>query len=447
MAHRLIAALLMVVTTLGLAQAQIEPPAPVELTIAAARLGAVDVDQSVLFYDTHFGLREVARYDWGTAVLMDDAGKYVVITPSERKVSVAKGDCYTRINFVVPDLEAAVARLEGSGVTIDERDTSAVGAYITVRDPSGNPLNVKGPLPEEPVDSARIYNVGITVSDMAVARAFYEDVLGFEAFIEDYYPPVVPMRTGTGFMFILSDRDGERPAPYDHAADAWAGLAFETADLRSAIETLSDAGVRFCYTEPIDRDSPVWIVEFEDPFGNVHELIEHKRSDENQPEPAPTSAPADIDSIAFLEGAWRQVRPDGSVCEETWSAADDGEAASMMGMFRWTATPERGGGSRFVEIMTMREEDVGGTPTLVYRLRHFGMDLRPWEETPIVLHVVEANGTGLLMTPPAGVESDVISIAYRLEASDEGDRLHVDAVFDHGNGPSPLGFVFTRMAD
>lgn len=159
------------------------------------------------------------------------------------------------------------------------------------------------------------------------------------------------------------------------------------------------------------------------------------------------AAPGDIDSIAFLAGAWRMVRDDGSVCEETWSARDEGDHASMMGMFRWTAPPERGGASRFVEIMTMREEDVDGTPTLVYRLRHFGIDLSPWEETPIVLYVVEADGASLLMKPPAGTESDVVSIAYRLQQSDEGDRMIVDAVFDHGDGPSPLGFAFERLAD
>ena len=146
--------------------------------------------------------------------------------------------------------------------------------------------------------------------------------------------------------------------------------------------------------------------------------------------------------LSFLAGAWRMTREDGSVCEETWSASDGGKSgASLMGMFRWTATPAKGGASKFVEIMTMREEAVDGEPTLVYRLRHFGMDLTPWEDTPIERHVTEAGDDRMVMQPPEGAVSDVVSIEYRRK----GDTLICDAVFDRGGERDELGFVFERI--
>lgn len=152
--------------------------------------------------------------------------------------------------------------------------------------------------------------------------------------------------------------------------------------------------------------------------------------------------PMRMTDLSFLAGAWRMTREDGSVCEETWSADDGAESgASMMGMFRWIAPGERGGASRFVEIMTLREEAVGGEPTIVYRLRHFGMDLKPWEETPIVLHVAEAGDDRVVMRPPEGAGGDVVSIEYRLEGGD----LVCDAEFDRGGERDELGFVFERI--
>ncbi|MFT5423183.1 MAG: hypothetical protein ACI89L_000957 [Phycisphaerales bacterium] len=145
----------------------------------------------------------------------------------------------------------------------------------------------------------------------------------------------------------------------------------------------------------------------------------------------------DASALAFLRGAWRMTREDGSVCEETWSGLDKtGDDASVMGMFRWVRSPEQGGTSKLGEFMTIREEQ----GTLVYRLRHFGVDLKPWEETPVVLHVTEAGDNRILMQPPEDGGS-VVSIEYRLK----DNTLICDAVFNHDGERDELGFVFEQI--
>ena len=155
-----------------------------------------------------------------------------------------------------------------------------------------------------------------------------------------------------------------------------------------------------------------------------------------------TQSSADASALAFMRGAWTMTRDNGDVCEETWSGLDtDGDSGGLMGMFRWIANQDKGGAARFVEIMTFREEE----GVLVYRLRHFGIDLNPWEDTPVVLHVTEVSDNRIVMTPPApGPDeepSSVVSIEYRLE----NGNLVCDAVFNHDGERDELGFVFTRI--
>ena len=170
-----------------------------------------------------------------------------------------------------------------------------------------------------------------------------------------------------------------------------------------------------------------------------------------QANPAAPSDPDHVDdvpqapdrsAIAFLEGTWRATMPNGDRCEETWSAPDANGA--VMGMFRWIGN---NGDSRFVEIMTLREETHEGEAVVVYRLRHFGMDLSPWEEEPITLHLTESAENSLVLKPVPGAESNgVRSIAYRLEPDEAGnDRLLADAVFERDGEPDPLAFVFERL--
>jgi catechol 2,3-dioxygenase-like lactoylglutathione lyase family enzyme len=242
----------------------------------------------------------------GFIVLSSGEG-YLVLSQAEGPVELAEGACHVRFNFAAADLEGAAAQMRAAGVQFVGEGRSAVGRYLTFVDPSGHQHNLKAldadaKAAQEAEEGAagagsadggensteaktantpaiRIYNAGIAVSDMARARAFYEQILGFAPLTEAYYPPVVPYQPGgadggAGAMFILSDRGATSPAPYT-AEGAWAGLAFEAADIASAYQTLKEKGVQFAH-EP-RPSGPVLHAVFTDPFGNRHELVQHLR--------------------------------------------------------------------------------------------------------------------------------------------------------------------------
>lgn len=80
------------------------------------------------------------------------------------------------------------------------------------------------------------------------------------------------------------------------------------------------------------------------------------------------SPPARLADVAWLEGRWVGEGLGGQA-EETYSAPVDG---AMIGAFRSI----RGGKAFFYEFMVLTERQ----GSLVYRLKHFWPDGRPWEE-------------------------------------------------------------------
>lgn len=80
------------------------------------------------------------------------------------------------------------------------------------------------------------------------------------------------------------------------------------------------------------------------------------------------SPPADLSAIAWLAGHW-QGEAFGGQTEELWAPPSGG---SMMGAFKLIV----GDNVEFYELETISEE----AGTLILRLKHFGPDLKGWEE-------------------------------------------------------------------
>ncbi|MHC4428682.1 MAG: DUF6265 family protein, partial [Planctomycetota bacterium] len=360
----------------------------------------------------------------GAAVLKDAGDVYLVLTPSDQPLERVEGASHVRFNFVVPDLDRAVASMESAGVHFAGKGRSAVGRYATFVDPSGHTHNLKELF--EPRGDAhggpRVYNAAITVPNMVRARAFYEGVLGFAALSEDYYPPVVPMKPAGSTMFILSDRQTRTPSVYDYEAGAFAGLAFETSDVAAMARRLREAGVEFLHDAPVDV-GPVILMAFRDPFGNVHELIQH----------TDTSTGSPLDELAFLVGTWRGTLG-GTPIEEIWSAPDGNH---MLGMLRWLNAEGR---PRMFEIFTISDEDEG----FVYRLRHFDGELQPWAteaEGPKVFLISAIEGRLVRLEPLRGVEG-IDRATY--DASQDG-RLVFTIEFSEETGRDTLVIEFERQ--
>jgi catechol 2,3-dioxygenase-like lactoylglutathione lyase family enzyme len=300
-------------------------------------------------------------------------------------------------------------------------------------DPTGHVHGLK-----ELAENAReggIYNVGIVVQNMKEAERFYGAVLGFEIFSRDYYPPVIPMRDASERVpFILSER-GAGKAPYESGVTAFAGLAIEVADIDAEIERLRPLGVKMLDPEP-RLTANVLHMTIADPFGNLHEIIQHLDPAELEARMArqsPTTGTPAIADLAWLSGQWRLERgtDDASeTLEETWSPAT-GDA--MTGMFRWM----RGDNVWLYELMSI--EQTGDE--LTFHLRHFGRGLRVWDSefeklTPFAYPLKTANTNRLVFENPD--RDQPRTIVYTRDS----DTLTVELLGPDGTG---MSFTFNRV--
>lgn len=120
----------------------------------------------------------------------------------------------------------------------------------------------------------------INVTDIAAAKAFYIDTLGFTA--NEPFGPKGP--------FELINNDGpklmvfkvSKSVPFDYPDQTGTGLVFFTDDLTAAIAEWTAKGVEFIKMDWADDESGVGetpfgsVIAFRDPFGNVHELMQPK---------------------------------------------------------------------------------------------------------------------------------------------------------------------------
>jgi len=107
----------------------------------------------------------------------------------------------------------------------------------------------------------------IVAPDLARAKDFYRDVLGFA------------LKSETRQRLVFAGPDlvifkGARPAPNsEHGADASTTFVFTVANLDAAIADLKAKGVMFLHDAPAANEFGRYAA-FKDPFGNVLELLE-----------------------------------------------------------------------------------------------------------------------------------------------------------------------------
>ncbi len=109
-----------------------------------------DIDRSMKFYCDVLGMKEQQRFD------LDDGVKEVILGFPEskgagvilmwntkRSAPYQYGDSYSRFVMMVSDLDAAVAHLVASGVTISKQTTD-IGAlrYCMIKDPDNYTIEV-----------------------------------------------------------------------------------------------------------------------------------------------------------------------------------------------------------------------------------------------------------------------------------------------------------------
>jgi len=121
----------------------------------------------------------------------------------------------------------------------------------------------------------RLAFVGIPVTDIKRARAFYEGVLGLKVSEEMMSGKWVEYSLGNNTLAIAS------VGPQWLPSDQGTGAALEVENFDEAVESLKDRHVPFT-TEPFE--SPCcWMAIIKDPDGN--NIVIHKLKPENEKEP------------------------------------------------------------------------------------------------------------------------------------------------------------------
>ena len=109
----------------------------------------------------------------------------------------------------------------------------------------------------------------IFVSDLAEAKRFYCDVLGFPLKSEsegrlDF------VHEGCGFVAFKCEKNA---AVEDYSQVARSVFVFEVPSVDAAMNDLRAKGVRFLHEQPAANEFSRYAA-FVDPFGNVHEIYE-----------------------------------------------------------------------------------------------------------------------------------------------------------------------------
>jgi catechol 2,3-dioxygenase-like lactoylglutathione lyase family enzyme len=156
-----------------------------------------------------------------------------------------------------------------------------VGDAIYIKDPFGRLISLmhQTVVKVEPFKEPRLYNFGFLIPDMEVGRDFYSNKLGFVVRSEKYLPNDLPLGNGDkSFAFMLHYRQGVTPVKGDDPEGTpFNTLIFEADDLPAAVKTLEARGVKILRRPAQKKGAVGQSVAFEDPFGNVSELVETSR--------------------------------------------------------------------------------------------------------------------------------------------------------------------------
>lgn len=117
----------------------------------------------------------------------------------------------------------------------------------------------------------RLGKMMIFVSDLAEAKRFYCDILGFPLKAENQ-TRLDLVHEGCDFTAFKCEKDS---AVGEYSREARSVFVFEVASVAEALRDLRAKGVRFLHQEPSENEFSRYAA-FVDPFGNVHEIYEPK---------------------------------------------------------------------------------------------------------------------------------------------------------------------------
>jgi predicted enzyme related to lactoylglutathione lyase len=245
--------------------------------IWAVKLNVVDLNRAVEFYTRVLELEISAQSKHTELVALKSDDVHILLRPVD---SLTKWDydksCRVNLNFYVEDLTAYIKKFKSENVNIldDTVRTAGVGKFLRIADPSGNSINIMQlGYEHEPVTRPTLYNTSAIVTDMKVAREFYEGMLGFEVLTENYYPPAIPYRVRN--VQLVLHEGGKVVSTASYTSGSQTNLVLIVEDLKESLDKLNEAGFAALLRENV-KDVAGLQNAVRDPDGNVIELLEWK---------------------------------------------------------------------------------------------------------------------------------------------------------------------------
>ncbi|HEV3471129.1 MAG TPA: VOC family protein [Pyrinomonadaceae bacterium] len=250
------------------------------LRTSALKINVDDMEKALSFYTGKLGFEVADRAEHPRRVVLktDDRVK-LILCKVGRLQKAGPSDTQVGLTLQVNDLDEAIRRMKAAGVEFaeSERRKEGVGYAISVRDPFGRRISLmhQTVVKVEPFREPRLYNFGFLVPDMEAARDFYSNRLGFVVRSEKYLPLDLPLgHADKTFGFMLHYRPGVRPIKSEYPrAEPFYTVVFEAEDLRQSLAALKGLGVENITRKPSEGGRAGAVV-FEDPFGNVSEIVQ-----------------------------------------------------------------------------------------------------------------------------------------------------------------------------
>ncbi len=114
------------------------------------------------------------------------------------------------------------------------------------------------------------YFASICVSDMALARDFYVNQIGFKIQSDAGFPGIVQLENSSITLIMLLV---DKPTNIDYPNQAQTMFAFRVDDILTTHNELMQRNVDLIYDKPLVLPEGL-LQAFRDPFGNVHEIIQ-----------------------------------------------------------------------------------------------------------------------------------------------------------------------------
>ena len=244
----------------------------VEFRFHGLKIFVSDISESKVFYTEDLGF-EVTDTLKGMKILNQGFPIYI------EKAGSATSDNYpkqsmTSLTVLVDHLLPTIEDLKSNSVYFFDTllTRNGVGISIPFSDPSGNIINLMEVQVYDPgpLNQIRVYNTGITASNMDSARYFYQNLLGFEESSTDYLPYALPLmhRKDQTFAFMIHWKKGLKKAKKPYGTAPQMSISLEVDDLDGAWTYLTSLGL------PVTKKENQLVCK--DPDGNWVEIFVRK---------------------------------------------------------------------------------------------------------------------------------------------------------------------------